>query len=50
MTSRLPTDSDAALSLLGRLVDDAMDPGYQEATDRGDVRALTGVTRWPSAS
>jgi uncharacterized protein YlxW (UPF0749 family) len=32
------TDVDASLSLLRRLVDDAMDPGYQEAADRGDRR------------
>jgi uncharacterized protein YlxW (UPF0749 family) len=32
------TDPDASLSLLRRLADDAMDPGYQEATDRGDQR------------
>ncbi|MCZ3389330.1 MAG: DUF881 domain-containing protein [Actinomycetia bacterium] len=38
MTGRAPTDPDASLSLLRRLVDDAMDPGYQEATDRGDRR------------
>jgi len=38
VTSRVPTDPDASLSLLRRLVDDAMDPGYQEATDRGDRR------------
>ncbi len=38
MTSRVRTEPDAALSLLRRLVDDAMDPGYQEATDRGDPR------------
>lgn len=36
--SPIKTDPDASLSLLGRLVDDAMDPGYQEATDRGDRR------------
>lgn len=35
MTSRTPTEADASLSLLRRLVDDAMDPGYQEATTRG---------------
>lgn len=38
MTSLGPTETDASLSLLRRLVDDAMDPGYQEATDRGDSR------------
>ncbi|MCZ3386364.1 MAG: DUF881 domain-containing protein [Actinomycetia bacterium] len=36
MTSRTPAEPDASLSLLRRLVDDALDPGYQEATDRGD--------------
>lgn len=35
MTSRTPMEPDASLSLLRRLVDDAMDPGYQEATTRG---------------
>ncbi len=38
MTSGTTTPADASLSLLRRLVDDAMDPGYQEATDRGDRR------------
>ncbi|MCJ7832396.1 MAG: DUF881 domain-containing protein [Actinobacteria bacterium] len=38
MTSRTPTDTDASLSLLRRLVDDALDPGYHEAADRGDRR------------
>ena len=34
MTSRVPSEPDASLSLLRRLVDDSMDPGYQEAADR----------------
>jgi uncharacterized protein YlxW (UPF0749 family) len=34
MTSRMPSEPDASLSLLRRLVDDSMDPGYQEAADR----------------
>ena len=34
MTSRVPSEPDASLSLLRRLVDDAMDPGYQDAADR----------------
>ena len=38
MTSSTSNPADASLSLLRRLVDDAMDPGYQEATDRGDRR------------
>ncbi len=38
MTAPNRTDPDASLSLLRRLTDDAMDPGYQEATDRGDQR------------
>lgn len=34
MTSRVPSEPDASLSLLRRLVDDSMDPGYREAADR----------------
>lgn len=34
MTSRVPSDPDASLSLLRRLVDDSMDPGYREAAER----------------
>lgn len=39
MTGRVPPEPDASLSLLRRLVDDALDPGYQEASDRGDRRS-----------
>ena len=37
MTSRVPSEPDASLSLLRRLVDDSMDPGYQEAADRSQA-------------
>lgn len=39
MTSRVPSEPDASLSLLRRLVDDAMDPGYQEAAERPQAAA-----------
>ena len=34
MTSRVPAEPDASLSLLRRLVDDSLDPGYRAAADR----------------
>lgn len=39
MSTSTDLEPDASLSLLERLVDDAMDPGYQETADRGDKRA-----------
>lgn len=40
MTSPSKLEPDASLSLLERLVEDAMDPGYQEFADRSEQRAV----------
>ncbi len=40
MTTPVVDEPDASLSLLERLVDDALDPGYQETADRGEKRTV----------
>ncbi len=40
MTAPVRNEPDASLSLLERLVDDALDPGYQETADRGEQRTV----------
>jgi uncharacterized protein YlxW (UPF0749 family) len=39
MTTPVTNEPDASLSLLERLVDDALDPGYKESADRGETRS-----------